>query len=322
MSAEFHFQQRVSVVIPTRNAGPGFDAVLRALRAQDYDGGLQLVVIDSSSTDATTSIAAQNGADVIRIPASEFDHGLTRNRAIDASSGHIVVLMSQDALPGDSHLIGNLVNAFRDPQVAGAYARQIPRDDADVLTKRNLNSWLTARRQPEIRWIRDRSAYDGLSAMQRYYFCNFDDVCSAIRKSVWRSIPFRANQFGEDIEWAKDVLEAGWKIAYCPDSYVVHSHVRSFRVEYDRTRLCHKKLSAQFGIRTVPSWRHVLSSTIYSTKDDETYMMHNEKRWRELLKLLFQIPLLSFASVYGQYRGAREGYRSGGWDNEHCRAHR
>ena len=296
---------RVSVILATKNAGPLFSEVLEKLAAQEYDGEIEIIVIDSGSSDDTAATAARHGAIVRSIPAEEFDHGLTRNRAIEMASGEIVVLMSQDALPGDQYLIRNLVKAFADARVAGAYARQVPRQDADVLTKRNLNGWLTGRPAKEVRWIRDWAAYDSLSPMQRYTFCNFDDVCSAIRKGVWQSVPFQATEFGEDIEWAERALEAGWKIAYWPDAYVIHSHVRSFEGEYDRTRLTHKRLRAQFGLQLVPTWRHVISSTILSMLGDWSYALWHEGQTGALLKLLVRIPFLSFASVYGQYSGAK-----------------
>lgn len=298
---------KVSVVIPTKNAGFTFRDTLEKLKEQEYEGDIELVVIDSGSTDGTVAIANEFGATVKSIDPDEFDHGLTRNRGIEMASGDIVVLMSQDAIPGNQHLIHNLVTAFDNPKVAGAFARQEPREEADILTKRNLKNWITGHKKEDVRWITDKIAYQNLSPMQHFYFCSFDDVCSAIRKNVWKTVPFKANEFGEDIEWAQGALEAGWKIAYWPTAYVVHSHQRSYKYEYERTRLCHTKLYTQFGIHTVPSIKMVLISTLASIWQDWGYALRHEKRPGTLLKLLAEIPALSFASVYGQYSGARAG---------------
>lgn len=299
--------KKVSIVIPTKNAGVLFQKTVDGIRRQKYEGDIELVVIDSGSTDRTLEIATHYKAAVMSIPPEEFDHGLTRNRAIEKTSGEIVVLMSQDAVPGDQYLIRNFVAAFNNEKVAGAYARQIPWDDADVLTKRNLNNWLTGRDTEELRWIKDWAAYKNLSPMEHYYFCNFDNVCSAIRRSVWQAIPFRANEFGEDIDWAQQILEAGWKIAYSPSSYVIHSHRRSFKYEYDRNRLCHRKLYQQFGITAVPSWKQVIISTFISIGLDWKYALRNEDQIGMLIKMLIGVPFISFASVYGQYMGVKLG---------------
>ena len=194
-----------------------------------------------------------------------------------------------------------------DPKVAGAYARQIPRPDADVLTKRNLDNWLTGRQTEDVRWIKDWALIEAYRPIERHYFYNFDDVCSAIRKSVWKSIPFRTNEFGEDIDWAQQVLEAGWKIAYWPKAYVIHSHQRTFRYEYIRNFLTLKKTYEQYGLNTVPTKRNLILSIMGLVKSDWIYAIRNEKQVGKLLKLLIQIPALSFATVYGQYTGIKEG---------------
>jgi len=299
--------KKVSIAMPTKNAGAIFRKTLEGLKRQEYGIEPELIVIDSGSTDGTLELAQRYGARIISIAPKEFDHGLTRNRAIENASGEIVILMSQDAVPGDPHLISSFVAAFDDEKVAGAYARQLPREDADVLTVRNLNNWLTGRIHQETRWIEDWQAYKDMSPMERYYFCNFDNVCSAIRRSVWQSLPFSANDFGEDIDWAQRVLEAGLKISYCPDAYVIHSHERSFKYEYERNILCHKKLYRQFGIAAVPSWKQIVISTLVSTMLDWKYVIRNEGRMIELMNMIIRVPFINFASVYGQYKGLQAG---------------
>jgi rhamnosyltransferase len=297
--------KKVSVVIPTKNAGDIFENTLKGLKEQIYEIEPEIVVIDSGSTDMTLNLSRQYGAKIISIPPQEFNHGLTRNCAIKETSGEIIILLSQDAVPGDPYLIRNFVHAFNDELVAGAYARQVPRKNADSITKRNLNNWLTGRTEVEVRWIEDWEIYNEQSPMERYFFCNFDNVCSAIRRCVWEEIPFRFNYFGEDIEWAQQVLEAGWKITYCPDSFVIHSHNRSLKYEFTRNQLCHQKLYHQFGIAAIPSWKHLIISIWASSKSDWRYLLKNERRMFPLIKEILATPFMNFASLYGQYMGLR-----------------
>lgn len=297
----------VSVVIPTKNAGELFKKTLDGLKKQEFAGEVELVVVDSGSTDSTIALARDYGASVFSIPPGEFDHGLTRNKGIENSSGEIIVLLSQDAVPGDPSLIHNFVVAFDDEQVAGAYGRQLPREDADLITKRNLKNWFTGRDQKEVRWIDDWSKYNAQSPMERYYFCNFDNVCSAVRRSVWQDVQFHASDFGEDIDWAQRVLELGWKIAYIPTAHVIHSHARSVQYEFLRNRLCHRTLYRQFGIAAVPSLKLVAIAALVSTLSDWKYVMRQKIHPWELIKTVLSIPFLNLASVYGQYKGLRSG---------------
>jgi len=89
----------VSVVIPTYNAARYLDAQLRALRAQSVKD-LDILVIDSSSSDETLDIAEQHAIQTVIIPKEEFDHGGTRTLAGKTrSAGDILVYLTQDAVP-------------------------------------------------------------------------------------------------------------------------------------------------------------------------------------------------------------------------------
>lgn len=296
----------VSVVIPTFNGGPLFAEVLDRIRQQKIDPTPELLIIDSGSTDNTLAAAKQAGARIVQIPQSEFDHGLTRNRGIELTTGDIILLLTQDALPADEHLFANLMKPFADPRVAGAFARQIPRPEHDVLVKRNINNWVAGAPEPRVVQIADRAAYDNMSPMQRYLFCIFDNVCSSVRRDAWREIPFRKNEFGEDIDWSKRALEAGWKIAYEPSAAVIHSHDRPVGYEFRRTYMCHRTLHRLFGLTTIPSRSYVLGCWWRSMRSDSAYVMKHERRLGKKIGTLLRIPALCWNGVMGQYRGARD----------------
>jgi rhamnosyltransferase len=298
---------KVSIVIPTKNGGALFLEVMQRLQSQVYEGFLEILVIDSGSTDKTVNYAIEHGATVKTIPPETFNHGLTRNYGISLSSGDIIILMTQDAVPADEHLVKNLVSAFSlTENVGGVYARQIPRPEADVITKRNLDNWLTGRTALEIREMKDEATYEWLSPMEKYMFCNFDNVCSAISRKAWEALPLGESNFGEDIEWCLHSLKAGWKIIYQPTAAVIHSHDRSVFYEHKRTYVCHGKLYELFGLCCVPSRKAALSSIILMTYQDLKYVLKYEKRLPKKLRLVAKTPLLSTASVLGQYWGAKD----------------
>ncbi|HUO06766.1 MAG TPA: glycosyltransferase [Phycisphaerae bacterium] len=296
----------ISVVIPTFNGGSLFAEVLAGLRRQRVESPVELLIIDSGSTDDTLAAARQAGARVVQIPQSEFDHGLTRNWGIELTTGEIVVLLTQDAVPADEYLMANLIKPFEDPRVAGAFARQIPRAEHDVLVKRNIQNWIAGGPKGRVVQIENRETYERMSPIERYLFCVFDNVCSAVRREAWREVAFRQNAFGEDIEWSKRALEAGWKIAYEPTAAVVHSHSRSARYEYKRTYMGHRTLYRLFGLATVPERKYVWRSLVAGVMQDAKYVMQHEQQWGKRLSLLARLPALSWSSVMGQYRGARD----------------
>jgi rhamnosyltransferase len=299
-------QYLCSVVIPTKNGGELFGVVLEGLRRQTIWSEVELIVVDSGSTDQTVMLAEQVGATIYRIPQEQFNHGATRDFGISKSNCEKVVLMVQDAVPNDIFTLERLVAALEGENVAGVYARQLPRPEADVITKRNLDNWLTGRREREVRFIRDSGWYDALPPMDKYLFCNFDNVCSALRKPVWTEHQFGRINFGEDIDWAERVLKAGWRIVYEPAAAVVHSHDRPLSYEYKRTYVCHRKLFQQFGLQLVPSLAGIHRAWAYSTLQDTRYIAAQRAPFAEKLKLWAKVPVLNVFSAVAQYRAARD----------------
>ncbi len=234
---------KVSVVIPTLNAGPDFEELLRKVFAQEGDFELlEVLVVDSGSTDGTDELARRCGASVHRISRREFDHGATRNLGISLARGEYVALTVADAVPLDEGWLGAMVEDLElDERVAGVYGRQVPRPEASPLTRVLLNSLASAslerreqfaggpERYREMPPRKRRLTAFGrarLAAFERRGLAAFDNVSSCLRRSVWEEVPFEKTSFGEDIRWGKRVVEAGHKIVYEPRSAVLHSHER------------------------------------------------------------------------------------------------
>jgi rhamnosyltransferase len=189
----------------------------------------------------------------VSIAANDFDHGRTRNLGIERSTGRFVVLMVQDALPAsDGWLAALVAPLLQDHRIAGSYARQQPTPDASAITRYYAARALASSDKPRVMAI-DRATYATLHPMERLDVCTFDNVSSCIRRSVWQSHQFKPTAIGEDLEWARDVLLAGHRLAFAPDAVVIHSHDRSASYELARTYVLHHVLFRLFGVRTIPT---------------------------------------------------------------------
>ena len=245
---------KVSIVLPTRNGAATLPAVLDAISRQRVDFPFDVIAVDSSSTDGTVDLLRGRVDRFISVSADAFDHGLTRNLGIEQARGELVVLLVQDALPiADSWLAALTAPLLADERLAGTFARQVPRPDASPIARHYLERWIASSTAARTIAVADSAELEALDPMAQLERCAFDNVCSCIRRSVWSRHPFRQTPIGEDIEWAREVLLAGYRLAYVPAAEVIHSHDRPSRYELVRTYVLHRRLYELFRLRTIPT---------------------------------------------------------------------
>jgi rhamnosyltransferase len=123
--------RRVVLLVPTCNPGPQWQAFLQALKVQTLQPEL-CIVIDSESTDGAPEAAQAAGLKVHRMARADFNHGTTRQRAIEqfAVDADLVVFLTQDAVLAEPSALHQLVSAFDDATVAAVYGRQLPHANA------------------------------------------------------------------------------------------------------------------------------------------------------------------------------------------------
>ena len=293
----------VSIVIPTLNGGAVLRQLLGALRTQRADFGWDVIAVDSGSTDDTLESLGGFGASILAVARGTFNHGATRNAALARVRAEFAVLMVQDAVPAHDEWLTELVRPLRDdPALAGAFARQQPWPDASRLTAHYLAGWVACATSGRVTPPLDRAALDAMSPGQRHLACAFDNVCSCVRMSVWRRHPFAATPIAEDLEWARDVLTAGHRLAYVPSAVVWHSHERPVRYELQRTYRVHQRLQTLFGLSTVPTVPS-LARAVCATLPVHLRLAAAEPRSR--LRAAVRAAGLAVALPLGQYLGAR-----------------
>lgn len=311
--------RRIALAIPTWNGGARFRLLLERLAAQELDepdDAYQLVVFDSGSTDGTLEAAREAGALVESIDQSTFNHGRTRNLAIERSGGEVVLLLTQDAVPLDARYVATLAAAFDDVAVDAAYARQFPLPDQDPILKARLERWAASRDEVVDQTLAPgdpdaaRARWDELAPMERLGECAFDNVASAVRRSSWQRQPFPEASFGEDVAFGKTLLLAGGTIRFVPDAKVEHSHPIDLVREFKRLYCDHRNLCALFELRNVPSWRAVWDGWHWQRReyfrmlDELTELSPRERRrWKR-----FSVPY-SLAEPLAQFLGARSNWK-------------
>ena len=209
---------RISVLIPTFEAGPVFERLLETISAQQGVPDVELIVVDSGSTDCTIGSAARAGARVFSIAPAEFGHGRTRNYAAERSTGAVLVMLVQDALLLGRHALRDLVHELlADERRAVVSARQIARSDAD------LYGAFVVFNHHRVLWESNGSR--SASARKRAE-ASVDNVCAAVRREVWEQLRFADVGFAEDLDFGLRARARGWVVQLSERTAVAHSHAR------------------------------------------------------------------------------------------------
>ncbi|UDC27542.1 hypothetical protein SB00094_03040 [Klebsiella variicola subsp. tropica] len=218
------------IAIPTYNGGRIWE--IAAANIRKYAGSeIYVQVIDSGSIDNTVTVAKENGFAVKCINADEFNHGGTRNLIVNMHRDEfdIVIFLTQDAIPQPDFL-SNILKCFEDPMVACAYGRQLPHDDATYISKhaRSFNypsrSYVSTKDDIPKMGIKTAFTSNSFSAYRINTFCKLSG--------------FPENTIlSEDMYFAAKCILNGYKVAYCGNSMVKHSHnyspIEEFRRYFD-----------------------------------------------------------------------------------------
>jgi len=194
----------ISIVIRTKNDGKNLKKCIGTLEKQTEKN--EIIIVDSHSSDNTLDICKKHNCTVIQC-TEPFSYGKSLNEGIMETKGDFVCILSNHCFPTDKNFLFNMWSDFKDPQVAGVYARQIPHQLTNPVEYRNF---LHIYGNEKI--IQTKSPL-------------FNNAASMIRKSIWKQITFNEEAVAqEDVIWAKAVIDMGYKIVYEPSSVVEHLH--------------------------------------------------------------------------------------------------
>jgi rhamnosyltransferase len=207
----------ISVIVPVKDGGDALRRCLEGIESQRAGDELEMLVVDSGSTDGSRELARSMGAQVIEVDSSGFLHGATRNRAAREARGELLVFTTQDAYAAGPQWLERLCAPLRtEEDVAGVYGRQLPHADATPPERFFLDFLYGP--TPRVQRAVDPAALSLRTTL-------FSNVNSALRRSFWEQFPFADDLFfAEDQDWSRRVLLAGHTIRYEPDAAVHHSH--------------------------------------------------------------------------------------------------
>ena len=225
----------ISIIIPTYNGGQVFSKCLEMIGQQDYGAEIQLIIVDSGSTDGTIELAEKAGALIRKIDKKKFHHANTRNEAVLMADFENIVFTVQDAVPCSKSWLSELERSLYEADVAAVYTDQVPHDDATPYARFEIESISRARgREQKIQQIESLEKFTEMSYDAAYRTISLDNVCAIYRKNLLINIPFPEVDFAEDMAWALKNMLLGHRVLYNPHIKMKHSHNRSPEYAFNR----------------------------------------------------------------------------------------
>lgn len=217
----------VTVAVPVLNGARYLAEVLSAVRAQRLDREVELLVVDSGSTDGSVQIARRHGATVHEIDKADFSHGGTRNWMVEQAHGDRVAFITQDATPASENWLAALMEGFEQADdVAAVFGPHRPRPDASHMIKSEMERHFGVWGDDGVHVQRLDRTPAGIAEYRAFpgKLTFLSDVNCAIARWAWERVPYRSVPYAEDQLLGRELIEAGFAKVFQPDAAVLHSH--------------------------------------------------------------------------------------------------
>lgn len=271
----------VSVVIRTLNEERHLDELLAAIRDQNTpDFDVEVVLVDSGSTDSTLQIAEKYGCRITHIKKSDFTFGRSLNVGCEFAKGDTLVFVSGHCIPCDENWLAEMQAALAQG-CAYVYGRQVARDTTKFSENQIFKKYFPAEsRIPQVG-----------------FFCN--NANAAIQRKYWEKYRFNEELSGcEDMYLARILIEDGLSIGYCAEAAVYHIHDepwRSVLTRYEREAIALRKIMPEVHV----SKYDLVSFVTVGILKDFRAALKKGVFWREARSIVaFRI-----AQYYGAYKG-------------------
>lgn len=194
-------EPRASVVVRAKNEARDIERTFRALRRQTVP--VEIVVVDSGSTDGTLELARRYADRLLEIPAESFTYGHALNVGAEAARAPFHFSLSAHCFPERADWVERSLGHYERDDVAGTNGIQTFPDGTAV----------------------EEVFFQDARHVRENLLWGFSNHAASWRAELWQRFPFDATlTSSEDRKWALQVTETGWVLAYDPTLWVDLSH--------------------------------------------------------------------------------------------------
>ena len=213
----------ISVVIPVKNAGDDFQRLLSLMKNQKGFKDIEIIIVDSGSTDRSLEISEEFRAKIVKILPEEFSHSYARNLGAEQASGDYLLFTVQDALPPSNLWLYELFSEFKSNGVVAVSCAEFPREDADLFYRVLLSyhyKFLGVDKEDRIMCKPDHENHLTLRTNGQ-----LSNIACLISKDVFMNYRFRGN-YAEDLDLGLRLIRDGYQLLFLRSIKIIHSHNR------------------------------------------------------------------------------------------------
>lgn len=213
----------ISVVIPTKNAGDSFRQLLAAIAGQKGFRKIEVITVDSGSTDQTLTLCREFGTRIIEIPPEAFSHSYARNVGAEQASGDFLFFTVQDALLPSELFFYDFHNVLQKNNVVAISCAELPREDADLFYK--AGCWYHYKFLGVLGRNRIMSKPGRANFITLRKNGSLSDIACFISRETFLKYKYRTD-FAEDLDLGLRLVRDDYRLAFLSSVKIIHSHNR------------------------------------------------------------------------------------------------
>lgn len=222
-------QKKVDIICPLYNAQNYIEGLHNSLLNQKKVTINKFRYVLTESSDSTEAFLKEHDINYRKIDKTAFSHSLTRENEALESDADVLVFITQDIVIENELWLYNLVKDIDDTDIVATYSRQLTKFN-------NLEKYTRESNYPENDIIKSKDDIEQMG-LKTFFF---SDATSAISSKVFKELngyDHKKLPISEDMYIAYKIIMNGYKIKYCSESEVYHSHDFTLKEIYDRYKL-------------------------------------------------------------------------------------
>lgn len=271
-----------SIIVRSFNEEKHIGKLLKGIELQKNNSDIEVILVDSGSTDHTVKVAREYGARIVNIRPEEFSFGRALNVGCQIAKGDFLLFASAHVYPLYTDWIERMLAPFKNEKVALVYGRQVGNEISKYSELQLFKKWF-----PSV------SSYE-----QNIPFCN--NANAVVRRTLWETQPYDEQLTGlEDLDWATKIQEKGYVIAYEAFAPIVHVHEETpsrIKNRYRREAIALKNIRPEEEF-SFWSFIRLTNSNIWS---DAMHAIHERKFFTEISSIIM-FRTLQFWGTYIGY---------------------